>query len=64
MTKNKYEVHALVCPDCANKMYVPRKLSRLREEGHIKTMWCPYCKAQKQFEETRYFEDEEEVIEE
>ncbi len=47
-------MHRLVCETCGGEMFVPRKKSRKREEGHIKTMWCPYCKAVKDFRECEF----------
>ena len=26
-------------------MFVPRMRGTLRAHGHVKTMWCPFCKA-------------------
>ena len=38
----KIKVETYICPNCGQKMYVPR--IRSRERGHIKDMWCARCK--------------------
>lgn len=32
------------CRDCLGKTPIQRKRGRTRKRGHIKTMWCPWCK--------------------
>lgn len=34
----------LLCPECKNVFYLPRKKSHRRENGHIKDLWCFKCK--------------------
>ena len=36
-------IHECTCTVCGGKMYVPRDRSRLRERGHKKRLFCPYC---------------------
>lgn len=42
--KRKTTISELTCPECGTVMFVPRRLSKKRERGHVKTMWCPTCK--------------------
>ena len=41
--KRNYKVSILKCQECGKDMYVPRKKQSYRPNGHIKTMWCPFC---------------------
>ena len=39
------------CPDCENVIPIPRVKTRVRENGHIKDLFCPWCnKVQKTVE--------------
>lgn len=40
----RYSISECICPECGSKMFVPRKLSRKRERGHVKDIYCPFCK--------------------
>lgn len=42
-----------ICPDCGNIFPIPRKKYRQRERGHIKTLWCPFCKREQDMQEIR-----------
>ena len=44
MRTNKYCISQFICPNCGNKFSLPRAKSMRREKGHIKDLWCPYCK--------------------
>lgn len=44
MTGNKYEISNFICPECGNSFPLPRAKSMRRERGHIKDLWCPFCK--------------------
>lgn len=35
---------SLICPGCGNIFPIMRKRSELREQYHIKTLYCPFCK--------------------
>ena len=37
-------IHACQCPNCGRYMFVPRRKNKLRERGHRKRLYCPYCK--------------------
>lgn len=49
----KYVVDKLICPECGNAMYVPRAHGRRRSDGHIKDLWCPFCKKIQKMTEVR-----------
>lgn len=38
-----YTISQFVCPDCGHIIPIPRKNKRRRENGHIKTLYCPWC---------------------
>lgn len=44
-------ISELMCLSCGSYFPIPRPLHQLREENHIKTIWCPHCK-----EETQHVE--------
>lgn len=33
------------CPRCGSVQTIFRRRGHLRKAGHIKHLWCPYCKA-------------------
>lgn len=39
------------CCVCNKQITIPRQKGRLRGEGHIKDLWCPYCKVDSKFSE-------------
>lgn len=49
----------LICNECGLRMTIPRRNSRKRKEGHIKTMYCPKCDRSTDFTEnnTRTLEE-------
>ena len=47
--KHNYSVRVFQCPECNNKMYAPKGRSHCSPRGHIKTMFCPYCKCDRDF---------------
>lgn len=34
----------LVCEECGGAVPIQRQPGRFRKRGHVKTMWCPWCK--------------------
>ena len=44
MKKRVYYISLLTCPDCGKQFPIPRAAGRLRKPGHIKDLWCPFCK--------------------
>lgn len=53
MKKQEMVISNLKCQECGNILTVPRKRAKQREDGHIKHMFCPYCKDIKPFEEDK-----------
>ena len=53
MAKWKYYISHLSCTGCGLDFPIPRKCRRKREKNHIKTMWCPVCRAKRDFLENR-----------
>lgn len=41
----------LRCTVCGGTFPIQRRASRKRPKGHVKTMWCPWCKRVRQFRE-------------
>lgn len=39
------------CMKCSGEMSIPRQEGRKRGVGHVKDLWCPYCKADSKFSE-------------
>ena len=39
-----YKQTALQCPECKNISYIFRKKGNLKKPGHLKKLYCPYCK--------------------
>lgn len=42
------------CPECSEKISVPKKSSRRTSVGHIKDMWCWKCKETRKFIQIKY----------
>ena len=51
--RSTYSISTCVCPNCNNKMYVPRSNGMTKNKGHQKHMWCPFCKETKPMREIR-----------
>lgn len=46
-----FTISQFKCPECGNVIPIPRKKNRVRENGHIKDLFCPWCnKVQKMIE--------------
>lgn len=43
MGRRAYEIRFFRCPGCAN-IFSASKLEHQTTNGHIKTIWCPFCK--------------------
>lgn len=44
MHKGSFDLSSLVCLECGNIFTIPRKSRKHRCDGHIKDLWCPFCK--------------------
>lgn len=53
MKQVPYKSTELVCLKCGNVMTILRKALKQKKVGHIKDMYCPYCKEQVKFFEVR-----------
>jgi len=38
-----YTINYFVCPECGHEIPLPRRKSKVRERGHIKDLYCPWC---------------------
>ena len=38
----------MVCDRCHRTVPIQRKRGRSRKRGHIKTLWCPWCRRKTQ----------------
>ena len=56
MKRYLYVISNFICQECSNEIELPRCHSRQREHGHIKDMWCPFCKQKTKFKEIKYKE--------
>lgn len=52
LKRRKTEISTCICPECDQRMYVPRLKSMTKEKGHHKKIWCPFC--QKEMNMTEY----------
>lgn len=44
MQANRFEISQFKCKECGSMFPLPRAKARKRKEGHIKDLWCPFCK--------------------
>lgn len=59
MARDYFTISDFYCTCCGNKgMPIPRKMSRQREEGHLKKMYCIHCKRDTNHLEFRGFEND------
>lgn len=59
MAKDNFTVSNLYCVKCGNKgIPVPRKMSKQREEGHLKKMYCVHCMMETNHLEYREFDND------
>ena len=54
MKKRDVTERRFKCTECNAVMTVYKSSARRTTEGHIKTMYCPWCKAGRQFVQFRY----------
>ena len=64
MTRN-FTVSDFYCTQCGNKgMPIPRKMAKERNSGHLKKLYCIYCKEDVNHIEIRSFDhNKEELLE-
>ena len=54
MRKQRYmDLSTFVCPVCNKTFPIMRNHGKQREKGHIKDIWCPYCRQERKFLEIR-----------
>ena len=54
MKKQRFmDQSTFICPVCNNRIPLMRPHGKPRERGHIKDMWCPFCKDDRKFKEIR-----------
>ena len=54
MKKRDVTERRFKCTECNTVMTAYKSSARRTVEGHIKTMYCPWCKANRQFVQFRY----------
>lgn len=42
--RSNYTISYCMCPNCGKGFPIPRMGNRVREKGHKKDLWCPFCK--------------------
>ena len=62
MRSHEFTISDFICPKCNHKQSLPRKKGKQREKGHIKNIYCPFCKEKTQHVEIRAFDSELEII--
>lgn len=53
--KHSTTISSFKCPDCGFNMFVPRSRGYMREDNHIKDLWCPRCKETKKMTESKNY---------
>lgn len=54
MSRIKRSERMFQCPECKNTVTAYKSSNRLTPDGHIKTMYCPFCKEQRDFVQYSY----------
>ena len=45
MQKMNYTISKMICTNCGQEgIPIPRKVSKVREKGHLKKLYCIHCK--------------------
>ena len=57
MRKRQFEMRTFRCPKCKGVIKAAKRKNRLTAKGHIKTMWCPWCKEERDFEQVGEWEE-------
>ena len=54
MKKNRFmDKSTFICPVCGNTFPLMRSHGYHRGKGHIKDLWCVYCKSERKFLEVK-----------
>lgn len=54
MRKQRFmDLSMMICPECGKSFPIMRNHGQHRERGHIKDIWCPFCKEDRKFMEIR-----------
>ena len=53
MKANNYNISYFICPECNKSFPLPRPKSLKRNKGHIKDLYCFYCKKDVKANEVR-----------
>lgn len=52
MRKQRFmDLSIMTCVDCGKQFPIMRNHGERRAKGHIKDMWCPWCKKESKFVE-------------
>lgn len=46
-----FSISNFMCPECGKIIPLPRPNTKARENGHIKDIYCPYCRKIQKFRE-------------
>lgn len=49
--KKSFYIRCFRCPECGHEMYAPKKSTQKTKLGHLKYLWCPWCKAVRNMEQ-------------
>lgn len=53
MKKRAFEMRLFRCPECERTIKAAKTKGRMTAAGHIKTMYCPFCKEERDFIQER-----------
>lgn len=54
MRKQRFmDLSMFICSECGKTIPLMRNHGQHRERGHVKDIWCPYCKTDRKFMEVR-----------
>jgi len=53
MKRKSFVISYFICQKCNNTFPLPRFKNSQRENGHIKDIWCPWCKDESKFLEIK-----------
>ena len=54
MRKQRFmDLSMFICPECGKSFPIMRSHGQHRGKGHIKDLYCPFCKADRKFREVK-----------